>query len=319
MANKESSDKRRLLRAGIFFIFFAGYGLLVTDCRVFAQDKIIAVVNKDVITQKDFNDFINFTRIQLSGEYKGRRLDEKIDSMKTDLMDRLIEDRLILQEARKDNLVIDKGRIKARIDEIKKRYNSDAEFQEAISKQGLVQADLEARINEQLLMHAVVERKIRGRITINPTEVTAFYEKNIQDFKAPEQREFESINTRDRDLAYKVYMALKQMPDATSVFLAEQYPSVSMSRFTAKKGGELRKDIEGVVFKMHIGQVAEPVKIQNSYYVFRLYNIIPPRQETLVEVQDRIYNFLFDRKMQEGMIKWLDELKKNAYIKIVQA
>ncbi len=307
--------KRVFLRVFLFLALIMSYELQVMSYELFAQDKIVAIVNNDVITQKDFNDFLSFMRVQLSAEYKGRRLEEKIESMKTDLMDRLIEDRLILQEAKKGNLAIDKNRIKAKVDEIKKRYGSDSEFQDALSKQGMVQADIEARITEQLLMHAIVERKIRGTIAINPTEVTDFYEKNNQEFKVPEQREFESVNTSDRGLAYEVYKAMKDSPDLTGV--SEKYP-VTANRLTVKQGGELRKDIEEIVFKMDVGQVKEPVKIQNGYYIFRLYNIIPPRQETLSGVQDKIYTFLFDRKMQEKMVKWLDELKKNAYIKIVR-
>ena len=309
-------NRRWILRTLIFLALFTSYELLVTSYYIFAQDKIVAIVNKDVITQKDYNDFLNFMRVQLSAEYKGRSLEDKIASIRADLMDRLIEDRLILQEARKEKIAIDKNRIKAKIEEIRKRYGSDSEFQDGLIKQGLVQADIEARITEQFLMHAIVERRVRGKITINPSEVTDFYEKNTQEFKVPEQREFESINTRDSKLAYEIYKTIIESPGSTGIL--EKYPAASVNRLTVQRQGELRKDIEEIVFKLNIGQVTEPVKIQNSYYIFRLYNVIPWRQETLAEAQDKIYAFLFDRKMQEKLVSWMGELKKHAYIKIVQ-
>jgi len=40
----------------------------------FAQDKIVAVVNDEIITQKDLNDFVNFMRMQLSIELTGEQL-----------------------------------------------------------------------------------------------------------------------------------------------------------------------------------------------------------------------------------------------------
>jgi hypothetical protein len=49
-----------------------------------------------------------------------------------------------------------------------------------------------------------------------------------------------------------------------------------------------------------------------------LDKIIPTRQLTLSEAQDRINGFLYGNKMQAALVKWLDELKKQSYIKILQ-
>jgi hypothetical protein len=49
---------------------------------LYAQDKIVAIVNKDIITQKDLTDFINFARMQMLTEYKGEQLEAKIQAMK---------------------------------------------------------------------------------------------------------------------------------------------------------------------------------------------------------------------------------------------
>src|SRR3989338_6450398 len=70
-------------------------------CVLFAQDKIVAIVNNEVITQKDLDDFLNFMRMQYAQELKGRELENKIQSMKIVLLDKLIEDRLMLQDAQK--------------------------------------------------------------------------------------------------------------------------------------------------------------------------------------------------------------------------
>ncbi|MDD5096924.1 MAG: hypothetical protein PHU59_00325, partial [Candidatus Omnitrophica bacterium] len=38
---------------------------------VFAEDKVVAIVNNDAITQKDLDDFSGFIRVQFSREFKG--------------------------------------------------------------------------------------------------------------------------------------------------------------------------------------------------------------------------------------------------------
>ena len=49
--------------------------------------------------------------------------------------------------------------------------------------------------------------------------------------------------------------------------------------------------------------------------MFQLSKIKPPYQQALSEVQDPIHEMLYENKMQEAMVKWVDELKKKAYIK----
>ena len=279
----------------------------------FAQDKIVAVVNNEIITQKDLNDFVNFMRMQLSVELTGERLEQKIQSMKADLLNKLIEDRIILQEAKKNKVLVDENRVKAKIDEIKGRYGREAEFQAALVQQGLTQADLELRLREQLLMYSIIEAKIKSKIVIRPSEITEFYEKNIEEFKAPEEREFESITTNDGDSAQKIYDDLKKGGDFLET--AKKY-SLEAKSFNAKKGGELKEELEGAIFLLNPGEISQPLKIEDTFYIFKLIKIIPFRQESLTEAQDKIQEFVFNKKMQEDLLLWLNELKKNAYIKI---
>ena len=49
----------------VFCLLFFGRPSLV-----YAQDKIIAIVNNEVVTQKDLDDFLNFMRMQLSQEVR---------------------------------------------------------------------------------------------------------------------------------------------------------------------------------------------------------------------------------------------------------
>lgn len=304
---------KKLLKCFLFLLFFTQYSILHTQYSIYAQDKIVAIVNNDIITQKDLNDFINFMRIQLSSEYQGEKLESKIQSMRVDLLDKLIEDRLILQEARKKNIKIDENKIKAKIDELKKRYTLDSEFQEALTKQGLSQADIELRIREQLLMYSIIDSEVRSKILVNPTEVTDCYHKNIEDFNLSEGREFDSISINDENKAFEVSNKLKKGEGLQD--LINKY-SLPVNKLTVTKKGELRKEIEDIIFKLKPGEISGPVKIQDTFYIFKLNNTTLPRQQSLSEVQDEICAFLYEKKMQERLAKWLEEIKKNAYIKI---
>ncbi len=306
--------KPKYLRIILILLFITIYDVRYTMYDVYAQDKIVVIVNEDVITKKDLDDFIVFTRIQLSREYKGRELETKLQSMKLDLLNKLIEDRLILQEAKRNKIIINEERVKARINEIKKRYPTDAGFQKDLAKQGLAQVDLETRIREQLLMYVVVENKVRSYITVTPDEVTSFYNRNMHQFKTEEEREVEVIAFENEDLA-KTF-SYEYTRGQKLVDLATKYPFTINILKVSYGRQDVRKEIEDVVFKLGIGEVSPPVDIDGKFYVFKLQNITGPRQETLAQVQDEIHSILFDEKMQEKMVRWLDEIKAKSYIKI---
>ncbi|MFH1441782.1 MAG: peptidyl-prolyl cis-trans isomerase [Candidatus Omnitrophota bacterium] len=301
----------------IFLLTIVSYfSLHVTDYtlhNLYAQDKIIAIVNKDVITQKDLRDFMNFMKIQLSKEYSGNALENHIQSMKSDLLNKLIEDKIILQEAKKERINIDDNRIKAKIDEIKKDYPSEEIFLEILKRQGMVLADIESKIKEQMLTYLVVENKIRREILINPVEITKFYQEHVEEFKQPELKVFNSIDTRDKDLAEEISTELKKNPGFNEI--AKRY-SLSIDTLEVKQN-QLKKDIEEKIFRLKPGGISKPVKIGDKYYIFQLKEIIPEQQQQLSEVQNRIYEFLYEQEMQEKLTKWLNELKNKSYIKIM--
>jgi len=313
---QKSKVKIMVLFLGIFSLSLSWILFFGSSNCLFAQDKIIAVVNNDVITQKDLNDFTNFMKMRTPEKNKAIWSKEKAETMKSDLLQRLIEDRLILQEAKKSKMSFDESRVKARIAEIKNSYSSEAEFQQALRKQGLVQADIEAKIKEQILMHNIVENKIHKNIVIRPDEVTSLYDKNKPDFVSPEERQLTVLTLESFDLAKNVASGLKngEKPEDLATKYSARADQVKVSR-----KDELKKEIGVVVFKLNAMDVSEPVSIEGKYYVFRLDSILSARQMPLSEVQDKIYNYIFERKMQEELIKWLDELKNKSYIKIIQS
>jgi parvulin-like peptidyl-prolyl isomerase len=253
-------------------------------------------------------------RVQLSGDYKGKELENKIQSMKLDLLDKLIEDRLILQEAKKSKLEPDQNRVKAKINELKSRYPSSREFEVSLLGQGLTEADIESRLKEQLLTYNIIDLKVKKKIVVNPIEVTDFYQKNIQDFVLPSQREFTYIMVNDIKLAQAISQELKNGQALGD--LAKKNNLELDKLVVSQASGQLREDIEEAIFKLKIGEVSHVLAIQGNYYIFMFNSIIPSRQQTLAEVQEDIYQLLFNQKFKEELTQWLDELKKHSYIKI---
>jgi len=298
----------------ISFLFLLGLVILPVG-SLYAEDKVIAVVNNEIITQKDLVDFLNFMRLQYSRQLQGKALEEKLGSMKKDLLQRLIEDRLILAQAKLDKVVIDPSRVKSKIDEVMKRYGSESNFEADLAKQGLVRADLENKIREQMLMYNLVEQKVRGKVVIRPDEITSFYAENKREFMKPEERILTLFILQDESMAKTVSYQLRLGKKVEE--LAARY-AFTTDKLSALAGEQLRPEIDDTVFKLGLNEISNPVKIDKQYFIFRLDDIIGSRQLNLVQAQDKIRAYLFEKKLQEELAKWLDELKKQSYIKIIE-
>ena len=301
---------RRIINFVILFMLV----FLSTRC-LYAQDKVAAVVNNEIITQKDLSDFLNFIRLQYSNQLQGKALAEKVEAMKKDLLQRLIEDRLILQQAKLEKVAIDSSKVKDKIDQVKKRYASESDFQLDLDKQGLVQADLENKISEQILMYNLIEQKVRGKVMIRPDEITSFYAQNKQQFLKPQERILTLFILQEESIAKTVSYQLRLGTKLEE--LAARY-AFTTDKFSALAGQELRPEIEATVFKLGIGEVSNPVKVDKQYFIFKLDEIKESQQLSLTQAQDKIQAYLFEKKMQEELAKWLDELKKQSYIKIFE-
>ncbi|RJP28908.1 MAG: hypothetical protein C4533_03705 [Candidatus Omnitrophota bacterium] len=289
------------------FIFLLNTNLL------FAQDKIVAIVNNEAITQKDMGEFVNFMKAQYFQDKNELEAEKHIESIKGDLLDKLIDDRLILQEAKNENITIDDMRVKSRIDDIRRRYGSSRDLDSDLMRRGLTLADVEKRIREQMLMRAIIERKVKDKIVIRPSEVTSFYENNPEDFNMPAQKEFKALVISGKELANKIYGEAKDGKSFED--LSKEY-SIRINKFLWVKEGELKPEVETAISRLNKGGLSRPVKIAESYYIFLFYDLFPPKKISLEDSRDSIYSYLFEKKMAEKIEEWISDLKKKSYIKI---
>lgn len=301
--------KSKFLVLGGVFVFY----LSLFAANVYAQDKIIAIVNSDVITQKDLDDFVSFMRLQLSRDLKGNTLEDRLRSLEKDLLNKLIEDRLILQEAKNSSVSVDENMVKARINEIKKNYPSENDFLNDLLIRGLTEFDIEKKIKEQLLMSKIIEQKVRQNIVITPKEVTNFYNQNIEKFKSEEIRKLEVVNFEEENQAQVFFSRIKTGVELQD--LAKEF-SLKIDNLEVVES-ELSEVAKNEVFSLNIGEVSKPVELNSRYYIFKIIEISPSKQFSLTEVQDSISMYLLEIKMQRQMEHWLNELKAKSYIKIL--
>ncbi len=289
------------------------------------NDTIIAIVNKEVITLKDLHDYLSAIYLQLSAEGKSpKELQEIMKDYETKGIQRLIDDKLLVDAANKKEITIRDKAIDDKIIEIKKSYPSEDVFTKNMNAEGLTISDLKKRISDQLKSRYVTESEIRSKIFVKPSDVTKFYEDHVTDFKRPERADLDSIfisNTPTPDnkdggnpekISQEAFAAIKSGKDFLEV--ARQY-SQTPSIGTVERG-QMLSEIETVIFNLKTGDVSQSIKTEKGMFIFKLKKILPAETFSIDEAKDKIYNFLANQEFQKRMHAWIEELRKKAYIEI---
>ena len=296
--------------ARLFFVFCL---LWVGVSDVSAVDRIIAVVNQDTITQSEADVYLSIISLQLSRQYKGIELDERMKEEKEQLISKMVEDKIILQEAKRKGYQARLERVKERIAQMKAAFASETDFENSLKQKGLTVKDMEDKVADQMIMREVVEREVRDKIVVSPDEVTKFYEKNKSElFNLTETRTVETLYIENEAMLANLSEAVKNGMDFQE---AAKLHKSAYARDTISKE-QIRPELQEGFSGLKALEISDPVKAGNGYYIFKIIEILPPKVQSLSEVHDRIYSYLSEEKFAVAMLEWIEGLKEKAYIQI---
>jgi parvulin-like peptidyl-prolyl isomerase len=284
------------------------------------EDAIIAVVNDELITFKDLQDYAHSVYIGLIAEGKSEsEIQDIMDKMEIEGINALIEDKLILSEANKVGLVVREELVNERLKELEDRYGSKQKLTEALIRSGATVSDLKDKIRNEMKRTFMVEREVKNKIYINPQEVTDYYEKHKEDLGRKERVHLDSIFIAYGDnkeaASAKAREVLKKIEEGGGFKeLAKEYsqlPSVG-----SIEHGQLLPEIEEKIFALGVDEVSAPIETDTGVYLFKVTGKSPAEIPPLEDVKKKITDTLTKEKFEQNLLKWVEKLKKNAYIEI---
>jgi parvulin-like peptidyl-prolyl isomerase len=310
----------------IFILSILFYSLIPNLSLAEVTNKILAVVNDEVITQQELEEVLVPIYVQYQTMYRGQELEEKFAQAQKDMFNQLIEDRLLLQQAKKENIQVNDKEVEAKIEELKQRFPNPEQFMVALEQQGISLNKLEDLYREQLMIRELVNRQVRSRVVVDPQQVTDYYQKHLEEFREPEAIKISNILIRTKDVteatakdeAEEVLKALKEGGDFAQ--LAQEHSQGPNAKEGGEMGfvskGQLLKDIDEVIFKLNPGEISGLIKTNLGYHIFKVEekrpSSIKPLNEVRTQISDILYKQMFDQKFNE----WIERLKKHAYIAI---
>ena len=290
-------------------------------------NKVVAVINNEVITRQDVNQLLAVLYAQYVQEYEAGELLDKMEEAKKDILIQMIEDRLILSYAKKLNIRVLEEEIDRKLESVKDGFPSEEVFYNTIETQGITIADLKNRYKDQVMMKKVLDFEVKSRIAVLPSEISEYYEQHREDFKLDEKYKvrhilIKAVSEVDFELAKieieGVYKKLREGEDfAKLASLYSQGPNKDKGGDMGFIGkGEMLKELDQVIFNLKPGESSGPIKSKIGYHILKIEDITHSGYLSLEDVQGNIKARIFQKKFKEKLNEWLGKLRSEAYISI---
>ncbi|MBI4227618.1 MAG: peptidylprolyl isomerase [Candidatus Omnitrophica bacterium] len=308
------------------------------------RNRIVAVVNSDVITAEDVAQAMAPLYKQFEETASAHERSSKVQEAEQRVVEILVNERLMLQEATAPRTFeIAKGKwatptpitisgeeLADALADVRAQFETEDEFLSVLHEHGMTLEDLKQRYRDQITIQKLVDREVRSRIAVSPSEITAYYERHLDQFQGAEAVRVSNLLIRvgdgvdDRQAKAKAE-ALRQAIHNGADF-AETARRESQGPAAAEGGmigwverGRLMPEIEQAVFALAPGQLSPVVRSALGYHVFRLEERRAVQTKPLADVQSQIRDALSQERFQQRYREWIAKLRDRAYITIKTA
>ena len=264
------------------YLIFLFLLLPLVACSKKDQGKAIATIDGEKITVQEFNDELDKIPMNM-------KMLVASQSGKKSFLDRLIIQRLLLREAKKESL------------------EKDKEFQDKL-----------AEFKEQLIMQTLLSRKVTTALKISDEDLQKYYDAHKEEFKKEKEIQTRQIVVKTEQEAREIQTRIAKGEDFGD--LAKRYSLDPSARTTGgdigfHPKGTLIPEYEAAAFQLtRVGQVSAPVKTQLGYHLIKLEGVRTSSYAPFAEVKDFIRQKITQEKQAEMVQAYIDDLKKHAKI-----
>ncbi len=148
--------------AGVAAVF------LCTSAHAAVADRVVAVVNDEVITLSELNSAFDPYRANVMASLTGAEREKVLAESRMILLNRIIDNLLIEQQSRRAGIVITNEELMNAIKDLLKRRNiSQDDLQKGLEREGTTMEMYKKGVRDQLVRIKLIQREIKSRVTVS--------------------------------------------------------------------------------------------------------------------------------------------------------
>ncbi len=248
------------------------------------------------------------------------------------LLDALITDKVIEKEASDKGIIVRDEDVDRYIEGVKDRNKlSDEQLRAALAAQGLTPEGYRVQIREEIQKAQLINREIRGKVSVTPEEVERYYKAHLSEYSTPERMQVAHIlfrldATASGDQVAAVMAKAEEVrgrikKGADFAQMAQQYSEDPSGKNGGDLGwfkpGELFDELEKAAGQLKVGEVSPPVRTKAGVHLIRLAARAGASHEHLDDLAEQIKQQLYNAALEERFQKWLtEELRKRHHVEM---
>ena len=280
-------------------------------------DGIAAIVNAELITVSELQAEMADETFRLKARHEGNELTERLLQKRYEILNRMIERKLQLQEAKAKQISISDEEVEKAWEQLRR---NPAGFPPAASQSKAV-------LREEMMVNRVRDMEIRRGIVVAPEEIRAYYKEQQRLFTSPGKHHIRQILLLPKlgesmeTLKTRAEVLISQLDEDTSFEkLAELFSDGPASVMKGDLGfmtkDELLAPLGEALKKLGPGEVSPLIETEIGIHILRLEEGREGTTQPFDEVKDAIANRLYQEKIQQSHDAWMSSLKNKAYIEI---
>lgn len=282
-------------------------------------DRIIAIVNDDVLTLKEAERYV---QVETKGKYvsvneyfRNVQLKEKLSQ--------LIDGILIKQQARKLKISVSDKEVDNIIENIKKQYLiDDQQLKSKLKEEGIDFKNFYEGLRANTLRGRVMAQVISPDVNVTEKTLKEYYDRHIEDFKDEEyglQQIF--IASRTPDAQRRINAAYNLLKSGTPFEeVAKQYSEDPSAPHGGDIGyvkkGELVPGLKETVGTLTPGAYSQVLTTPYGFHIIRLYEIKKGEVLPFEEMKEKIHERIIVEESEKRYKEYMEKLKQSSYIEV---
>ena len=309
-------------------------GLVCGGAAAEVTDRIVAVVNDDVITLSELNRAFEPYAGNIPANFQGTDRETILKQNKTALLQRMIDQILIEQEAKKAGLgaaAATDAEVMDVINNMLAKNNATMEaYMKKLAEDGNTLEAVKKEIKTQMLRMKLLRREVQSKILITDEEIGEYYDKHRQDYEGKEAVRIKQIllpapagvNAATRD---PIRQQARQIHDRilkgeSFEMLAAQYSKGPAAAEGGDIGfverGVILPEVEKAAFSLPVGQLSSVIETEIGFHIIAVVDKRGEGLKPLPVVRNEIKAKIEDEKITKKYDEWIEGIRKKSFIDI---
>ena len=295
-------------------------------------DRIVAVVNDDIITLSELNRAFEPYAKNIEAGYKGNDMDSVLKQNKEAFLQRLIDQLLMEQESRKaGGVAIKDEEVMGVLTDMLAKNNMPMDiYLKKLAAEGNTLDAVKKEIQGQMLRMRMLRREIQSKILITDDEIGQYYQQHRQDYEGKEAVHIKQIFlpapvTLDNQTHAKIKRFAQEL--RARIVNGEPFEKIAAEYSkgpAAAEGGDvgyvergvILPEVEKAAFELPVGQMSDVIQSEVGFHIIAILDRRGAGLKPLVAVREEIKTKIEDEKLAKKYDEWIDGIRKKSFIDV---